>query len=86
MKLFYFVLPCSLSQEFKFANSLKCNKKFIKAFQMLGSKVTFETIKQSVVSDTNKDAKLKTTQIIFWPNGHMQQQHYIIFRNYNSGL
>jgi len=25
MKLFYFVLPCSLSQEF--ADSLKCNKK-----------------------------------------------------------
>jgi len=27
MTLFYFVLPCSLSQEFKFVNSLKCNTK-----------------------------------------------------------
>jgi len=42
MKLFYFVLQCSLSQEFKFANSLKYNKKYIKAFEMLGSKLTFE--------------------------------------------
>jgi len=40
------------------ANRLRCNKKFIKEFQMLGSKVTFEKIKQSVVSDANEDAKL----------------------------
>jgi len=59
-EIFYFVLPCTLRQEYKFANSLKCNKKvyLFNAFQMLGTKVTFKKIKQSIASDASKDAKL----------------------------
>jgi len=52
-----------VSLEIKFATNLKCNEKFIKAFQMLQSKVTFEKIKQSVVSDANEDAKLNENHI-----------------------
>jgi len=80
MKIFEIVLPCSPSQEFKWANSLNIIKKFIKPCQMLGSNVTFKKIKGSNVSDANKDGKLTQNPInIFlpkWPHA-TTTLHYI---------
>ena len=62
MKRFHFALPRSLIQDFKFGNSLKWKKKFIKAFQVLGSKVISEKISWksccNIASDASIDAKL----------------------------